>query len=409
MFLPLVLAIEVEVKDSFNKEETFMAKISGNFYEAISAESIVFYRGHVRTPITPSVTKINSGFYIYAQLSDKIPGNYSISIEDSRYFENNQIVEKNIVRNFTINKETADFSIDKGFIVTNEDFFIEVKNNLDTEITVSTSTDISETSSGGFFESFFGLGTSSNSSILKVGESKKINFIANNELNKITFSSENTTYEIPVYISSIQEKEQQIEFRFEPNFLNTSMSTNSETKGIIYLRNTGEVEIENISLSISESLINNVVLPYNSIESIRKNSSKKIEFRILSDGEEKTVQGKITANHNNEDYAYLAVSLNFLKDFIPSYSDNRSVEAKTCSELDGKICSKNSTCSGDVNYTKDGVCCFDVCKVEEKTSIGRFIGWLMIISIIGFVIWFYLKKYKKVESVSDLMKVLKKS
>ena len=46
---PIISAVEIEMKDNFDQGETLIAKISGNFYEAISEENVIFYRGHVRT------------------------------------------------------------------------------------------------------------------------------------------------------------------------------------------------------------------------------------------------------------------------------------------------------------------------------------------------------------------------
>ena len=72
---------------------------SVDFFKAISEQDVVFYRGHVRTSIVPFVTKIDNDFYIYAQLFGKEPNNYSIVIEDAKYFEFSKIIEKDIVKN----------------------------------------------------------------------------------------------------------------------------------------------------------------------------------------------------------------------------------------------------------------------------------------------------------------------
>ena len=133
---PIISAVEIDMKDSFSQGETLTAKVSGNFFKAISEQDVVFYRGHVRTSIVAFVTKINNDFYIYANLIDKSPNNYSIAIENAEYFEGSQIVEEDIVKNFSINENVADFSVDKGFVITEEDFFIEVLNLQDMEIAI---------------------------------------------------------------------------------------------------------------------------------------------------------------------------------------------------------------------------------------------------------------------------------
>ena len=66
--IPLTTAVNIDMKTNFSQGETFIAKISGDFYYSISKENIIFDEGHVRTSIIPFVTKINNDFYIYAQL-----------------------------------------------------------------------------------------------------------------------------------------------------------------------------------------------------------------------------------------------------------------------------------------------------------------------------------------------------
>ena len=100
LFIPLAVAVEIGMNTEFNQGETLIAKISGNFYEAISIENVVFNRGHVRTSIIPFVAKINDDFYIYAQLLDKSPNNYSIVLENVKYIQGNKIIEGDISKNF---------------------------------------------------------------------------------------------------------------------------------------------------------------------------------------------------------------------------------------------------------------------------------------------------------------------
>ena len=244
---PLLTAIEIDMKDNFSQGETLTAKISRDFFEPVSKDNVVFYRGHVRTSIVPFVTKINNDFYIYAQLIDKSPNNYSIAIENAKYFQGSQIIEEDIIKNFSINENIADFSVDKGFVITEEDFFIEVKNLQDHEITIN----LGETDYGeGFFASLFGGQGITDSITLSPGETKKINFEINenqSELKTIELSTENLKYKIPVYVSLRKKQEKEKNFRFEPSLLNVSMTTNTNAVRILYIKNIGETEIENIS------------------------------------------------------------------------------------------------------------------------------------------------------------------
>lgn len=199
------------MKSNFSQGETLMARISGNFLEPVLKENIFFYRGHVKIPLEYDVAKIDEDYYIYALLGGKSPDNYAVALEDVRYSEGTKIVEEDIIKNFTIINETADFSINPGFIITGENFSIEVQNLKDYQIAINI--DENKTETGGGFFSFFFKDTNSrnNSVILKSGEVKNIEFGLGNETSfrNIWLSTENLEYKIPVYafVSQIQNKE----------------------------------------------------------------------------------------------------------------------------------------------------------------------------------------------------------
>lgn len=413
LIIPFATSIEIDVKTNFSQGETFVAKISGNFYEAISKENIVFKRGHVRTSIIPFVSEINNDFYIYAQLIDKEPNNYSVVIENVKYIQGNKIIEEDLEKNFSINEGFADFSVSPGFVEVDEDFFIEVKNLQDNEIIVNLNTLNESSNSEGFLESLFGGQETSSGSqvILSPGETKKINFEIEDfqELSLIELSTENLGYEIIVYAFPRDEEEKEKNFRFEPSQFDISMSTNSDTLKIIYLRNIGGEKIEDISLRLSDSLIPYVNFSVDEIDELEENSSQRVTVFIYSDEEEQNVEGQITAV-SNETYAYVSVFLNFLEDFIPVDSEGNEVEfiPETCSDLNGQICGDNQQCNGNINYTTDGVCCIGACSEVQESSTGKIIGWTIIIVILLLLAWFYFRRYKGVSGISNLSRILGK-
>ena len=413
LIIPFATSIEIDVKTNFSQGETFVAKISGNFYEAISKENIVFKRGHVRTSIIPFVSEINNDFYIYAQLIDKEPNNYSVVIENVKYIQGNKIIEEDLEKNFSINEGFADFSVSPGFVEVDEDFFIEVKNLQDNEIIVNLNTLNESSNSEGFLESLFGGQETSSGGqiILSPGETKKINFEIEDfqELSLIELSTENLKYEIIVYAFPEDEEEKEKNFRFEPSQFDISMSTNSDTLKIIYLRNIGGEKIEDISLRLSDSLIPYVNFSVDEIDELEENSSQRVTVFIYSDEEEQNVEGQITAV-SNETYAYVSVFLNFLEDFIPVDSEGNEVEfiPETCSDLNGQICGDNQQCNGNINYTTDGVCCIGACSEVQESSTGKIIGWTIIIVILLLLAWFYFRRYKGVSGISNLSRILGK-
>ncbi len=205
LILPLMSAVEVDMKTEFSQGETLMAEISGNFLEYLEKENIFFYREHVRIPLDYDMAKIDNKYYVYAQLGDKEPNNYSLRIENTRYMQGVNIVEEDIIKNFVITDDLADFKINPGFIIADEPFTIEVQNLRDFKIEI----DINEnetTTGGGFFESLFNLGTFESDIELFSGEIKNLEFDLGNEtsFSFIELKTENITYKIPVYIFVIK-------------------------------------------------------------------------------------------------------------------------------------------------------------------------------------------------------------
>src|SRR3989344_4174790 len=101
MILPQISAVEVIMDSSFSSGETLLAKISGNFIDQITRENVFFYRGHVKIPAIYGVVKIEDEFYIYSISTGKTQGNYSLAIEGVRYMRATEVVDDDIILNFT--------------------------------------------------------------------------------------------------------------------------------------------------------------------------------------------------------------------------------------------------------------------------------------------------------------------
>lgn len=406
MLLPSASAVEIEMKDSFSQGETFIAKISGNFFESPTEDKIVFHREHVRVPINPSLAKINDDFYVYAQLFGKEEGNYSITLKDAKYYEVNQIVEADIKSNFTITGNFSDFFIEPGVVIAENDFSLEIQNLRNTEITVYAEIAEESDEDTGFFESLFGgdnLESNSLSSLtLKSGEKKNFDFEIsdfNEGLNILELTSENTLINVPVYNAEKTEVgSSDSGINFEKREFNISLSVNSSTSRILNLINSGNETVENIAISVSDSL-----KPYAEISEINfdleKNSSRQIEVVFVSDNEEKTIEGEISAV--SEDSASVSISLNFIK--------GRIGKIVSCSELGGNLCGEGKECRGDSESASDGNCCIGICEESvERSYTGVIVGWILIIAVALYVVWFYLKKYKKVGKVTNLLRIARK-
>ncbi len=405
--LPLVSAVEIDMKSNLTQGETLLARVSGNFFEPIIKEDITFHRDHVRVPMIFSLGKIDNDFYIYAQLYGKQSGNYSMTIENVKYYQVNEILEEDLVKSFMISENFSDFSITPGFVSTNEDFFIEVQNLRNEEITVSSGFANEPEASGGFFANLFRESEidSLSSITLKSGEKKKMNFgieIFSQGLNSLELKTENTFYKIPIFVS--EEKQivtSDLEFSLDPSNLNISLSPNSNETRIINIFNNGNESITDISLSLSDSLKPYAVLLTETIDEIDKNSSEKIEITFTAQDEEELVEGQI-----NVESASLSLDVEVFLSILEDYVPPEEGRVALCEELEGNLCSEGQTCKGQLELTSDGNCCIGSCQDKvSRSSSGIIFGWILIICVLGYGIWFYLKKYKKVESISNILKI----
>ena len=133
----LVSAINFEMKDTFDREEVLTARLSGDFVDPPLKQNIFFYRGHVRIAIDPSIARIGNDYYLFAPLSGKTQGNYSIVIKEISYTKGSQTIEEDLIKNFTITENLTNFLIDKGFVDTKDDFYIELENLLDEDLEIT--------------------------------------------------------------------------------------------------------------------------------------------------------------------------------------------------------------------------------------------------------------------------------
>jgi len=388
LVFPIISAVDVELKTVYDQGETLIARISGNFVDQPTTNNIAFYRGHVKIPMVFGLEKIGDDFYVYALLLDKSEGEYSLRIDGVKYYRATEIVEDEIIQNFSISSQTFPFSINPGFIVTSEDFSVNIKNLQDSKIIVS-------------IESSLGI-FGSNVVELKIGEEKNIDFeILNQEiLEEITFTFENSSFIFSVFNSlkiSILESEER-EFELRPRNLEISMATDSQGKRILHLNNLGVSDVENILLSVSEILDLYITLSTYEVENLRANSSEKIEISIISDLEEATIEGLIFASSENVTISS-SLTLIFVKDFIPIDGvSEENPSANTCSEVGGEICGEGFECGGDIFYASDGVCCLEACsEMDSGGSGGKLIGWILIVAILVLAFWFYKFKFKKVK------------
>jgi hypothetical protein len=363
---PLVSSVQTEINPEYKKGETIIAKISGNFLENIQKSDIHFYRRHLTTSMNPyDVVKINGEFYITAKIGEeKIPDNYSIVIENVLHMEGSQKTREDIVMEFILLDETAEFSVWPGSIYTYEDFSIEVQNLQYSSLEITINDFENDTStSWSFLDWLFGGGNSGSSGegdesiTLLSGEIENIDFDIGNETQTTTIrlSSENQIYDIPAYLI----------------YLAPEINDSQDNETII---NETIEEGEEGGINETEGSEENTLIENETIE-----EGENLE-EILTEEEIEEIEND------------------------PVFEEGGVL--RTCVELGGNACNTNEICNGTEKSAKDRICCLGECiaKEEEKKDNTKIIGWALI-GVVAIIIFYFIRKQSKNKKKSvDLKK-----
>ena len=415
LLFPLISAVQINMNSNFSQGQTLIAEVSGNFINQIQNQNILLYSGYSRVSFIPTVQEIGGNFYIYGQLIGRSPGNYSLDLTGLSYMVGNQISHKDIIQNFTITNSTADFSVNPGFIQTDQNFSINVDDLSANSITINYylgNLTSSDSSIGNFFSSLFG-GTSATSQeesiTLNSGSITSVYFnITTSDQDQFIYavlSTNNTQYQIPVFIPAVSlsienstnmttnltnttnesslniSNTSSIILQIQPSEANVSLSTNASTYRYIYIYNLGQQNLTNISIFVSNNLI-----PYVSVQNqtlyLFNNSSASDQININSSSTEGVINGQIIVMSGNLT-SYLNLSLNISNEYIPSQqTTNDTSQFQTCNQLNGTICNSNETCSGQIQDALDGTCCLAICKQQtQNNSTGTIIGIVLVLII----------------------------
>ena len=421
LFLPLVFSIQIDTDSELNRGETLVVKLSGEFYKPILENNVYFYRNtYTAVPLDFELLKIEGDYYISASTLTKTPGNYSLVVKNSEYsVAGGQKSSDDIQINFTILENFAEFSAKPGIQIiesSKNPFYLEIQNLKDNQIIVSANTNPSkQEEQTGFFESLFGSNKDEGLTqfVFKANEKKQIELEFENlteiGLRTIKLSSENFTQNVFIYVLSAEEKLEIEKIYFEQKFFNISLATNSKTERILYLKNSGTKDFENVTLIIPDSLKEYISVSPEFFEFFENNETQKIILNISSKSNSETISGAIKAKTSDNVFAYADVSLEIIDGFVPENGVVNESElpiiTKMCEELNGSFCSKSQKCSGEQVTAQNGVCCLAKCAEKKKSSAGKIIGWGIVIILVALYVWFYLNKYKKTKSKVNLLEI----
>lgn len=448
---PLITAADIEIKESYDGKETLIAKISGNFLKPLTENDFALYRMQQRerdnstVPVKvitePEVKKMDGDHYMQMQLSENIrPGNYSLELKNVRYRKAGRWTDTTthpVRKNFTISDAQARFRIEQGFVETDADFSITAENLLDGRITIKKEI----------------VGTDQGTEEITTRNIKE-NISFDHDLfysgfNEIMLSSGNTSYRIPVFVTSESAKRREESgrddgardgtergqttivlgtFRTKITLQAGSDQTDSET---LYVHNKGNKHARNVVLKVSDEIGPYVKLSQSEVATIRASTIFKISMNVSAGGKAEKINGRITARYENL-VSEIPLELNFVGDPEDVTSNgpggsnssgdaNESGESedegdsdyafRTCRELNGIVCEEGQSCTGDEVATPQAKCCLegdceDDEKDEENPLLRRIIGIGILVAVAGFLAWFFLMKFKRTKRAKvDLKKI----
>jgi hypothetical protein len=415
LILPIISAVQINMKSNYSMGETLIAQVSGNFLTQIQQQNVLLYSGHVRVSFIPTVQKIGDTFYLYGQLYGKSSGNYSLVISGVTYSENLVSNSNDIVQNFTITNNSADFFVSPGFIESNNTFSISAQNLGDNSISVNSFFENSTTNTNtnsDFFASLFGTGSNPQitpTTATQIGPQQigqipfSVSSTNQNQLLVAVLQTNNTDYEIPVIVPSNQTQVAILysSLIFQPQQEVFSMSTNSNFSSYLSLYNSGPSQ--NVTLSISNNLQPYVSIP--NITILGNNSTFLIPINITSNSTENIIGGQITAASPSST-AYFSLILNISNGYIAPA--NGTTLFQTCSQLNGTFCNDTTACTVPTQAAENGACCIGTCQPISSNSSGLVIGWILAAIMILFLVFFFVRRYKKAKRKVNLLEPKKK-
>ncbi|MCX6748912.1 MAG: hypothetical protein NT076_04880 [Candidatus Pacearchaeota archaeon] len=376
LFLSLIASVSAigsTLKSEYRTGETLIASFSG--LTELKTENILFYSGRAYTPLVYDLAKIQDSYYLYALLPFE-EKNLTLKLLQAKFIEQGQEVTRDLVYNFLVKGNISAFSVNPGWVITNDDFKINIQ-NYDKPTAVSTSF----------------LGTTNQYSLI-IGEEKTLTFPVgkNSSLEFLTVSGGDTSYSIPVAIFKNESQAPKTKFfKFTKSFINLTVLKDSPLLYEIYIINTGDEDIQNLELySSSES----ITLAPTRVSLLPSGEIIAINLTMTLD-ESKNVT--ITAESDNDTIeTFLLIQVTESKEiFQQIVNDTPQVyqQTETCSSLNGRICLATESCSLPEKLTIDGLCCLGYCQVASSGSST----WLYIViivvvlALIGFFVYKRLK------------------
>jgi len=382
LILPLVSSVSTTMLPFYQRSETMIIEIQGNILEPIERSDIIFKRGHVAIAVDYDLRRILDKYYLYAQVPST-SNNYTLFINNIATTVNGQTKLVNFNQTFEVTSNLTDYSINPGFIITNQDFSISINSNLD----------FSQTINSDFPE--------------------EMSIILNPGINNVNFDTDSKEsgfyiatigkYQVPIFITDSQSTQERISLTVYPKILRETLKINSPKSYNISIRNNGQQAVEGIYFVYNEDIFS---LSNNSIN-LGANQTVNLSISLINTNTD--ILETILISKGSEAIENISFQIYFTQnDSQVTFSSNPEYY---CSELGGKFCSATETCSGQNVQTLDGSCCVGICSIVEEESSS----WILylFIGVVLIVIIFIFLRYRKTKLPSPknlpISSILKKS
>jgi len=384
MIIASVSAISADIKDSYERQETMLVKISGDIREPITFDDIELKRGHIDVPFEYDIKRIGSAYYLWG-LASSDANNYTLWIKDVATSVSGVTKKVDFSYNFTVSDVLTDYYIEPAVILSNEDFEIIAYNNLD--VTKEITVDFPESRE-------INLQPGENSiafSISVISGLQEINFSVGKYSVKAEIigsgEEENVTNEEEINFSETK-------IIFSPQKIMREVFSGEEESYPIKIINDGK-DIESISFEYNKNVFS--ISP-----ELPKGLKSGEEFTFnLSMKTSKDLSEELVLTADDSIFT-LPVEATISELTVPE-KNNTGNNLFYCDELAGRICEREEVCSGETMVGLDGLCCQGSCETMSSGSSISWIGYL-VSAIALLVIIFIYYKYKKVKPEKNQLK-----
>ena len=399
MFVFIVLvsgvsAISIDLKESYERGESMILKVSGLITEPILEENIEFRRGHVLVPFDHGLVKLGDTYYIWAVASEN-ENNYTLIIRDVATTVEGKPTQVDFMQNFSVSDVLSSYSVRPGAVFVRDDFELVVQLNEDLEKIIE---------------------IEGEDYTLRPGENK-IDFSIANIYGTQVIEINVGKYSVPAYIIggeapiageqiNVSEIGELPDLRFSPSNIKSTLMKGQTRSYVITISNSGNESVEDISFGFNEDVF-----------------EISDDFLDVDAGEEKNVSVSLKSGVDTniseiiqiEYFGYttqIPVEIGFVEE-LPSGAQVSLGGEQTgefyCSDLGGVLCSADQECVGEERVTIEGRCCIGFCKkVEEESNVGLIVGIILILIVIvgSFIIF---RRYRGVKKRAPLEEASKKS